>query len=68
MHVGETFYSIISTIQWKMAVDGKPRGSQDCRFKCLLRDTLHISGKSERSQFSEEVGNLFNSTNLPDAL
>ena len=27
--------------------NGKSRGSQDCSFKCLLRDTLHIFGKSE---------------------
>ena len=38
------------------------RGSQGYSFKCLLRDTLHIPGKSERPQSPEEVGNLFDFT------
>ena len=41
-------------------VHGESRGSQGYSFKYLLRDTLHISGKSERPQSPEEAGNLFN--------
>ena len=48
--------------QIQILQDGKSKGSQDCSFKRLLRDTFHISGKSERSQSSEEAGNLSNST------
>ena len=43
-------------------VHGGSRGSRDYSFKCLLRDTLHIPGKSERPQSPEEVGNLFDFT------